>query len=154
MTAEDFQKLVKKYNIKLGIEIKFIHNLKKWQNPILETTPLPIQVKVIKPIVTKQLDMVEILNKTAQGALILKKYEEVQIINDATRSILVELIINHMIQIDLRMTIDVAKKILEAIVEVFPSECDFKVSTYVQCYVKQLFIPIFYLELLFFSNEM
>jgi len=67
-------------------------------------------------------DLNEILIKSTQGAMIIDYYYKQKKLNESSRSLLVEIIINDLIKKNRTMTIDLANSISNAIVKSFPTE--------------------------------
>ncbi|KAF0706912.1 Uncharacterized protein FWK35_00032358, partial [Aphis craccivora] len=67
-------------------------------------------------------DLNDILIKSTQGSMIIDYYYKQKKLNESSRSLLVEIIINDLIKKNRTMTIDLADNISNAIVKSFPTE--------------------------------
>lgn len=136
MNLEHISDLSKKHNIKLGIQILLQHELLNWQISEKSTVVFSCseseenvqqgkEIKSAAPLKNlgeTTIDVGKILNSSSQGRVIIQKYETTNSLNEGSRRIIVDLIINSMIQTDVRMTVILALKISQDIVKIFPSE--------------------------------
>lgn len=122
-------------NYPLGIHIKFEKHLEDYQknqeqqhdvsllkSKIIAETPVQnLTLTSTKPSEIG-FDLNEILIKSTQGAMIIDYYYKQKKLNESSRSLLVEIIINDLIKKNRTMTIDLANSISNAIVKSFPTE--------------------------------
>ncbi|KAL5237576.1 hypothetical protein ACI65C_004986 [Semiaphis heraclei] len=121
-------------NYPLGIHIKFEkyleeyqknqeqHNVSLLKSKIVAETPVQnLTLQSTKPL-ESGFDLNEILIKSTQGAMIIDYYHKQKKLNESSRSLLVEIIINDLIKKNRTMTIDLANSISNAIVKSFPTE--------------------------------
>jgi len=122
-------------NYPLGIHIKFEKHLEEYQkNQEQQHNVSLLKSKIIAETPVQNLtltstkpseigfDLNEILIKSTQGALIIDYYYKQKKLNESSRSLLVEIIINDLIKKNRTMTIDLANSISNAIVKSFPTE--------------------------------
>lgn len=118
----------------IGIRIKFEKHLQEYQKnqgqqqdislliPKL-ITETPVQNLIQSTNSSKiGFDLSEILIKSTQGSMIVDYYYKQKKLNESSRSLLVEIIINDLIKKNRTMTIDLANSISNAIVKSFPTE--------------------------------
>lgn len=138
MTPLQLMEIGKKWKLKWGIQIKFEKVLMSWQNSLTpfnnsEQEPnnnVKADKLQIKPSISKSVNahsqtapnVKEILKSSSQGTSILSFYESNLKLNNGSRAIVVDLIINYMIQNDIRMNVVLAKRTAEGIVNVFKTE--------------------------------
>ncbi|KAI8116607.1 hypothetical protein CVS40_11351 [Lucilia cuprina] len=132
MTPQHLKQLGKKWNIKLGIQIKFENCLINWKNnrsaPAVCSNPninlMDSKNKMFNENInsSKEIDIAEIMNATSQGRSVLDFFKNNLKLNDLSRAIVVDLTTNYLIQNDIPMTVNLASKIAESIVQVFQSE--------------------------------
>lgn len=123
MTEKHVKQIFKKHKIQIGIQIEFQMWLKSWQTSTLTTTDASSdQIQKNESHQDTQFNIVKILKLSSQGRSILEIYNINQQLNDGSRSLLVELIVNYMIQNDMKMTIPIAEKIKDNILTIFPEE--------------------------------
>lgn len=127
-------------NYPLGIHIKFEKHLEEYQknqeqrhnvsllkSKIIAETP--VQNLTLQSTPSESgFDLNEILIKSTQGVMIIDYYCKQKKLNESSRSLLVEIIINDLIKKNRTMTIDLANSISNAIVKSFPTEI--KVRTF------------------------
>lgn len=68
------------------------------------------------------LDLSEILNSSTQGMMIINYFKSNKKLNDSIRTMLVELIINHVITKKLSMSVNLAENIATQVDNLFPRE--------------------------------
>ncbi|XP_050066645.1 uncharacterized protein LOC126555811 [Aphis gossypii] len=122
-------------NFPLGIHIKFEKHLEEYQKNqgqqldisilkpklITETPVQNLTLQNTKPPAVG-FDLNDILIKSTQGSMIIDYYYKQKKLNESSRSLLVEIIINDLIKKNRTMTIDLADNISNAIVKSFPTE--------------------------------
>lgn len=141
MTEKDFDELPIKYTIKLGICLRFKSNLKSWQRNCIKENATDKDLMTSKAeneiYSSRNTDVLEnkpeinvtkILNSTPQGGSIFAIYSEKKMFTDATRYVLVDLIITYLHQNNIRMGVEICKNICEQLMQLFPSEINIKVS--------------------------
>lgn len=126
MTAANIQQLFNKYGLQLGVQFHFESWLKSWQNSNSSAKKITSEPK--DSFVSScnysgvNFEIEHILKLSSQGRTILDLFTKNQQLNDGSRAIIVELVVNFMIQNEIKMTTDVAQKIADNIVKIFPSE--------------------------------
>lgn len=162
MTEKHVLHLVNKYNIKLGIQIKFENFLKTWQqsgtilkDSMLEQAGLN-DVETLNKTETlfstskeMKLDIHKIIVNSSQGRTVLNMYKQSSTLNASARTIIVDLIINYMIQNDARMTVLNAQEISTDIIRLFPCENLVRFCKFFNCFL--LFRFLFISGILFFK---
>lgn len=142
--------------IKLGIQIKFESILMTWQkskeiamvtsarsepgsknnidniNELFGSEPDCSTSTSTNSHHTISMDIEKIMKTTSQGRSILSLYENDSKLNEGSRSVVVDLVINYMIQNDIRMTVILAKKTAEAILKVFKTEFMVRIHFFVK----------------------
>jgi len=133
-------------NFPLGIQIKFEICLSKWKtnsqvpNQLIElqsvskhiSDAIPMMLPETTAVVTKPvLSLSKILEDQLHGSLVLANYKKFGSLNDASRLILVDIIIKTAIKENIIMTIEAAEEISNQIAAAFPNEvkvtCFFKI---------------------------
>lgn len=120
MTSRHCEILTKGF--KLGVLIKLEYHLKNWQNQEKSTVSSESSKTSTDISDGAQFDLFNILQSSHQGKSLIAQYEENKKFNDLSRQILVDLAVNHMIQNNIKMTVNVAEKIADEIVVQFPTE--------------------------------
>lgn len=134
MNENHIRKLVDKYQIKIGTQIKLEANIKQYQlsqaTTITSSLPEPElddvpddsnQINIVNES-DQSVDVNAILQTTVQGRAIINMFSLNKKLNDGARSIIVESIVKHMFQNGIRMTVGVARNISEKIIQMFPTE--------------------------------
>jgi len=143
ITSAQCEKMLK--NFPLGIQIKFKNCLSKWKNnqvpnQLIElqnvnkhiSDEIPMMLPETTTVVAKPvLSLSKILEDQSQGSLVLANYKKIGSLNDASRLILVDIIIKTAIKENINMTIKTAEEMSNQIVAAFPNEvkviCFFKI---------------------------
>lgn len=120
----------------LGIRIKFIGKLMKTRstdedsqinvctcinnnkNGHLKSVVDGTTLTIDKPV----LSLCEVLGSSYQGCLVLDHFKKNGFLNDASRTILVDIVIKTAIKEKINMTVKVAEEMAEQIIAAFPSE--------------------------------
>lgn len=122
-------------NYPFGIQIKFEKHLREHQKNqeeqhdvsllkpklITETPVQKLTQRSTKPPII-EFNLGEILIKSTQGSMITDYFYKHNRLNESSRSLLEEIIINDLIKENRTMTIDLANSISNAIVKSFPTE--------------------------------
>lgn len=138
MTPRHCELLLKDFS--LGKLIKFEHHLKLWQIEE-KSTVSSFQSVDANSLYTRnenendrpahkdesfeqlrKLDLKNILNHTSQGRSISENYRMFKTLTDGSRNILVDVIINYLIQNDIKMTVKLSENIADQIIQIFPTE--------------------------------
>lgn len=119
-------------NCTIGVMATFEYNVKKWQTQekttvcSCQSSDLPESPNIIRE---KQdfeelveIKVIDILNKTSNGRTIIQQYKTFQKLPDGCRNILVDIIINYLIQNDIKMSVSLSEKIADQIIMIFPTE--------------------------------
>lgn len=122
MTQANVQQLFEKYKLQLGLQFQFASWLKSWQSSELKNLNNDSLSCKALDNAALTFDVRNILKISSQGRKILDLYGNDTQLNDGSRAIIVELIVNYMVQNDIRMTTNVAQQIADEIIKVFPSE--------------------------------
>lgn len=132
MNEHQIERLFSKYSIQLGLEYSFINFWKSQFGSHLTKQELNLdQPSVViqgqkrqnsEDVECEVINIENVLNSSSHGRSILELYKKNSDLNDGMRTVIVELIINHMLQYDLAMNTPIAKKISENICSLFPSE--------------------------------
>lgn len=154
-------------DLKLGQSIMFSHHLTQWQeslkknNSKMSASPHLSAFKSdftstnqsVMDLKIPQFILSEILLKSNEGRLINNYYKINSNFNEQTRSLLVEIIIQHLMETDVLMSVRLADAISAEIVKKFPTEV--KVSLYFIFYHHRILLLLFFLFVgsIFFNAE-
>lgn len=122
----------------IGTKVIFTHKLEEWQknnqlpqnkNSVVDSNILKnndfTNIQTNNLMLQKQLinlDLSEILNSSTQGMMIINYFKSNKKLNDSIRTMLVELIINHVITKKLSMSVNLAENIATQVENLFPTE--------------------------------
>lgn len=123
--------------LKMGKRIKFCQKLGQWQNSLktaVRTMPasgsssmssqnaLPVTPVIIASKNMPHFMLEDVLKMTNDGRLMLKYYAINANLNEPSRTLLVEIIIQHLLETDVCMSVTLADSISNQILKLFPTE--------------------------------
>lgn len=127
MNRKEIMKLAKKFP--LGVQVTLRYNVEKWQkqnysdiNIASDPISLPSCSKEILPSDLSSGFVLFDLLKCTSGGMITEYYKSHNSLNDNIRTLLVELIIQHLISNKIVMSVALAENIANQIQRIFPSE--------------------------------
>jgi len=130
MNIKELMKLTKKFP--LGVQVTFRYNVEKWQkqNNSNDSNINIASNPVLLPSCSKDILISDVLSgfelfdvlKCTSGGMITEYYKSHNSLNDNIRTLLVELIIQHLISNKIVMSVALAENIANQVQRIFPSE--------------------------------
>ena len=138
MTSEQAYRLIKENNCKWNVIINFDFHLKKWQSQFehkaaetastlsslsqLTVPPSPSSTSSIAVNNSVNIAIVDIFNASAEGKMLLNVYENTNKLTDVQRTLMVNIIVEHFIRMNIKLSTNMCEQIAEQIVTIMPNE--------------------------------